>query len=316
MKKYLINLFVLFTILMCCSFTSSAKSENILLLRGESYRIPVQKQITWKSKDSSIAKVNTNGRVKGMGYGKTKIIGTDKKGRKYKYNVTVSNYKVVPTGNRRYPNKVKVQTPTGNKVYRVYNQVGFGNSYLTQRGCSHSSAAMVMSAYGKKYTPMDIHYGSANKKCSERYALKKLNKKVAVTGQSLSVYSISKILRNVGIKNHPVYRFTRREATREIENNLKQGKPILIMCHRKKVNGIKLANSYHFLVLVGIDPDGNAIVLNAAGGTVNTSQCTGKYKLPVKTLVKNHMWSCTGKKYKSFYFNGSENYGGYIVIDE
>ena len=301
---------------MCCPVMVGAKTYNIQILKGESYRPNIEKRITWKSKDSSIVKITSKGKFKGIGYGNTKVVGTDKKGRKYKYNISVSNYKVIPTGNRRYPNKVKVQTHSGNKTYKVYNQVGFGSSYLTQRGCSHSSAAIVMSAYGKDYTPYDIHYGSVNKKCSERHALKRLDKRVAVTGQSLSVYSISKILKNSGIKNHPVYHFTRKSATREIENNLRQGKPVLIICHRKKVNGIKLANSYHFLVLVGIDPDGNAIVLNAAGGTVNTSQSTGKYKLPVKTLVKNHMWSCTGKKYKSFYFNGSENYGGYIVIDE
>lgn len=300
------------------SFTSLAKTESITLLPKETYEVNIKNpaKMQWKSKDTSVAIVNSKGKIKGVGYGQTKIIGVNKNGEKYKLKVTVSNYKVIPTGNKKYSNKVKVLTPSGKKTYKVYNQTGFGSSYLTQRGCSHSSAAMIMSAYGLNYTPMDIHNGSVKTKCSERYALKKLKKKVAVTGQSLSVYSISKILKNAGIKNHPVYQFTRKGATKEIEDNLRQGRPVLIMCHRKKVDGIKLANSYHFLVLVGIDPDGDAIVLNAAGGTVNTSQCTGEYKLPVKTLVKNHMWSCTGNKYKSFYFNGSENYGGYIVIDE
>lgn len=129
-------------------------------------------------------------------------------------------------------------------------------------------------------------------------------------------YSISQILKNAGIKNHAVYKFTNAKATKEITANLQAGRPVIIMCSRKKVNGIKLANSYHMLVLAGIGKKGNAIVLNPANGSVNRSHCTGAFKLTVSKLVKNHMWSCTGSKYKSFYFNGAENYGGYIVIDE
>ena len=227
-----------------------------------------------------------------------------------------TSYKIKETGNKRYPKVVTVNTNGTQKKYKVYNQSGFNSSYLMQRGCAHSSAAIVMSAYGKKYTPYDIHYGSTNKKCSEKHALKKLNKRVAITGQSLSIYSISAILKNSGIKNRPVYKFNKKTAIKEITNNLESGKPVIIMCHRKKVKGVKLANSYHMLVLIGIDKKGNAIVLNPAGGTVNQSHCTGKFKLSVKQLVERHMWSCTGKHYKSFYFNGSQNYGGYILINE
>lgn len=227
-----------------------------------------------------------------------------------------STYKVKTTGNRKYPRTVTVKTNGIKKKYKVYDQTGFGSAYLSQRGCAHSAAAIVMSTYGKKYTPYDIHYGSVNKKCSERHALKKLDKRVAVTGQSLSIFSISKILKNSGIKNRAVYKYKEQTAVREITANLEAGRPVIIMCHRKKVKGVKLANSYHMLVLAGIDKKGNAIVLNPALGLVNKSHCTGKFKLTVKQLVKRHMWSCTGKKYKSFYFNGAANYGGYILIKE
>lgn len=227
-----------------------------------------------------------------------------------------SKYTVKVTGNKKCPRTVTVTTNGRKRTYRIYNQTAFDSSYLSQRGCAHTAAAIVMSAYGKKYVPPDIHYGSMSKKCSERYALKKLGKKVAVSGQSLSIYSISQILKNTGIKNHAVYKFTNAKATKEITANLQAGRPVIIMCSRKKVNGIRLANSYHMLVLAGIGKKGNAIVLNPANGSVNRSHCTGAFKLTVSKLVKNHMWSCTGSKYKSFYFNGAENYGGYIVIDE
>lgn len=227
-----------------------------------------------------------------------------------------STYKVKNTGKRKYPRIITVNTNGQKKKYKAYDQTGFNSAYLSQRGCAHTAAAIIMSAYNKPYTPYDIHYGSVNKKCSERYALKKNGKRAAVTGQSLSIFSISKILKNAGIKNHPVYKYKEKKAVKEITNNLERGQPVIVMCHRKKVKGVKLANSYHMIVLAGIDKKGNVIAINPAGGTVDRSHCTGDFKLTVKQIVHRHMWSCKGNKYKNFYFNGSDNYGGYIIIDE
>lgn len=227
-----------------------------------------------------------------------------------------STYTVKSTGKRQYPRVITVRTGGAKKTYKLYNQKGFSSTYLSKRGCAHTAAAIIMSAYGKNYTPRDIHYGSASKRCSERYVLKKLKKRVAVTGQSLSIYSISKILSNAGIKNRAVYKYSDKKAIREITNNLERGRPVIVMCHRKKVSGVKLANSYHMIVLAGIDKKGNVIALNPAGGTVNTSHSTGKFKLTVSQIVRRHMWSCSGSGYKSFYFNGAKNYGGYILINQ
>lgn len=227
-----------------------------------------------------------------------------------------STYNIKTTGKRQYPRTITVKTGEEKKKYKLYDQNGFGSGYLSQRGCAHTAAAIVMSAYGKSYTPYNIHYGSSGQKCSERYALKKLKKRVAVTGQSLSIFSISKILRNAGIKNRAVYEYNENTAIREITANLEKGRPVIVMCHRKRVKGVKLANSYHMLVLAGIDKKSNVIALNPAGGTVNTSHCTGKFKLTVKQIVRRHMWSCRGNEYRSFYFNDAKNYGGYIIIKQ
>ena len=320
MKKYLYT-FILFILLLSTPITVSAEKpvlnkSNVTILCGKTYKIKANQKVSWKSSDKNIISINSNGKITGKGYGTAIITATNEKGEKSVCKIIVKKYIVKNTGNKRYPKIVTIHI-SGKKyrTYKVYNQKGFGSSYLNQRGCSHSSAAMVMSAYGKNYDSLDIHNGSVNKKCSEQYALKKLNKKVAITGKSLSVYSVSQILNNSGIKCHPVYKYKNANAIKEITNNLNEGRPVLIMCSRKTVNGVKLAKSYHFLVLIGIDENGYAIVLNAAGGTVNTSHCTGAFKLTVKELVENHMWSCTGSGYKSFYFNGSKNYGGYIIID-
>ena len=316
MKK--ITLYILTFLLLFCFYCTPAyaKTTSYSVLQGKTIKIKnTKKNLKWSSSDKSIATVSKNGKVTGVKLGTCKIYAKTKKST-YTYKIIVSNYTVKKTGKRRYPNIVTINTPTGKKTYKAYSQVGFGSSYLCNRGCSHTAAAIVMSAYGKNYTPLDIHNGSVNKKCSERYAKRKLHMKVSVSNnKSLSVYSVSQILKNVGINNHPVFKYSNNSAIEEITNNLKAGRPVLIITHRKKVKGIKLANSYHFLVLIGIDGDGKAIVINPVGGVVNRSQCTGAYKIPVSQIVKNHMWSCTGKGYKNFHFNGTKNYGGYIVID-
>lgn len=320
MKKYLC-LFFTIALSFCISLNICAaapKLSNIKsnILYGKSFTIKANQKVTWKSSNKKVLTVSSSGKVKAVGYGTAKITATNKKGQTKSCKITVSQYIVKKTGNKKYPNIVYIYTKSGYKTYKVYNQTGFSSSYINNRGCSHSAACIVMSAYGKNYTPMDTHLGSVNLKCSERYALKKLGKKVAVTGYSMSVFSISQILNNTGIKCHPVYKYNNSSAIKEITANLEEGRPVLIMCHRKTVNGVKLAKSYHFIVLIGIDTKGYAIALNPAGGTVNQSHCTGAFKLSVENLVKNHMWSCTGSAYKSFYFNGAKNYGGYIIIDK
>ncbi len=322
MRKFLYSLILMVMLLAIPVTVSAAKPKlnktKIEILNGKSYKLKSNQKVTWSSSNTAIATVSSSGKVTGTGYGTAKITAVNKKGERRICTVKVKKYITKSTGNKKYPRTVTVHISGKTyKTYRIYNQVGFSNSYLSQRGCSHSSAAIAMSAYGYKYTPYNIHYGDVKTKCSQRYALKKLGKKPeAPNNRSLSVYSLSLILKNTGIKNHPVYKYSNSYAVKEITDNLNAGRPVIIMTHRKRVKGNKLANSYHFLVIVGIDENGKAIVLNPAGGTVNRSHCTGSYSMTVKQLVERHMWSCTGKEYKSFYFNGAKNYGGYIVIDQ
>lgn len=316
---------LLFMLALICSIVlwphttyAATKAKTYTVLQGKSIIIKdTRKNITWKSKNTKIAKVNKNGKVTGVSLGDTKIIATDKNNKKITYIIKVSNYTIKSLKNKKTPNKVTIQTVNGNKTYTVYNQVGYSSAYLNRRGCSFCAISTVCSAYGKNISPLSIHTASVNKKYSERYAIKTTKSKTSVSNnRSLSVYSVSAILNNIGIKNHAVYKFTLNNAEKEITENLENGKPVVVICHNKKVNGIKLANSYHFIVLIGLDKDGNCIVLNPAGGSVNKSQCTGEYHIPVRTLIKNHMWSCTGNKYKSFNFYERKSYGGYIVMDK
>lgn len=301
------------------SYAATKVKKSYTILQGKSITIKdTRKSLKWSSKNSDIAKVTKSGKVTGLKLGTTKVYATDKKGKKVTYTIKVTNYTVKKLNSRKTPYSVTIRTPNGlTKTYTVHNQTGYNSTYLCNRGCSFTAISTVCSAYGKKISPLSIHNGSVKQKYSERYAIKTTKSKTYVSNnRSLSVFSVSAILNNTGIKNHAVYKFTTDKAVSDITNNLNEGRPVIVICHNKKKSGIKLANSYHFLVVIGLDNDGNCIVLNPAGGTVNRSHCTGEFHIPVKQLVKNHMWSCTGNKYKSFNFSERKSYGGYIIIDK
>lgn len=210
---------------------------------------------------------------------------------------------------------VLVSQPTyhiGNKTYPLYSQKEWGDHYLEERGCGHTALSAVMFAYGIKHTPLEIHYGNEALTCSERYSGGSPS-----DNRSLSIYSIAKILNSVGIESRPVYTFKDNEAIQDIATALEDNRPVIVICNRKQSkDGVKLAKSYHFMVLVGIDDRGNVIAINPANGKINESHCTGAFHITVQQLVKDHMWSCTGTGYESFYFNGTENYGGYVVVEQ
>lgn len=296
--------------------TPKLNKTKIVLQYGATYQLEANQSVKWSSSKKKVATVSSSGKVKAIGYGTATITAKNKKGQKKTCKVIVQNYAVKKTNNKEYPNKITVYTNGKSKTYTVYNQKGYSNSWVNGRGCSACAISIVASAYGQTQTPMDIHYGAPDKKYSEQYALAKLGKKVAVNNKSLTIYSLTQMLKNTGIKCHAVYKYSNSKAIKEITANLKAGKPVIIISHNKKVNGNRLATYVHFLVVVGIDSEGKAIVLNPAGGTINQSHFTGAFKLTVSQLVKGHMWSCTGKNYKQFYYSSKKNAGGYILIDK
>lgn len=200
----------------------------------------------------------------------------------------------------------------GDKTYPLYSQKEWGDEYLKERGCGHTALSIVMSAYGVNYSPLEIHYGDEALTCSERHSGGSPS-----DNRSLSIYSVAKILNAVGIKARPVYTFSSINAVKDITATLKDKRPVIVMCNRKLSDeGVKLAKSYHFIVLIGIDDYGNVIAINPANGKINESHCTGPFGITVDQLVKDHMWSCTSTGYESFYFNETENYGGYVVVEQ
>ena len=297
--------------------TLKLNKTKVAIQYGNTYQLKANQKVTWTSSNNKIVTVSSSGKIKGVGFGSAKIIAKNKKGKTKTCNVIVQNYYITKTNKKEYPNIITIYTNGKPKTYTVYNQKGYSDSWIKNRGCSASAVAIITSAYGQKQTPKDIHYGTVDKQYSERYALKKLKKNVAINNnKSLTFYFLNQILNNSGVKSHAVYKYNKSKAIKEITANLKNGKPVIIICHNKKVNGNRLATYIHFLVLAGIDSNGKAIVLDPNGGGVNKSPHTGAFSLTVSQIVNRHMFSCTGNDYLQLYYKKTKNMGGYILIDE
>lgn len=264
-------------------------------------------EVTWKSSNPEVATVNSKGKVKAVGIGKARITAKTANGLKAVCTVTSKKYQV--SGR-----KVQVGTSNGTRTYYTYRQNEYG-TYYAQNGCVTTAVSIAASAYGKKYTPVQIHTGNANQKYSERYALKKMKASASLYGRAaLSVATASQILTDMGIQNKAVYTFKANKAVKEIKEHLKSGNPVIVKTNNRMYNGVRLANGHHALVLIGIDEDGYGIFINPVKGAVNYSHSTGRtFKIKIETLVKYHMSSPVGN-YKTPYVTSLNAAGGYILV--
>ena len=231
--------------------------------------------------------------------------------------VRVDSFSVEETGNKKYPRKVTVYYGENeSRTYRVYNKLSSKIKAIRSRGCSHSAIATVLSGYGISVTPEKIHTGSVKNKYSERYAWYRTERKSSKGSKPLTVYAISEILKNNGLSSKAVYKFTDKEAIKDITNNLKNGRPVIALINGRGFKDITFSNWFHFVVIAGIDEEGNVIILDSIGGRVNQTKKTGSYQISVETFVKKLMKSCQGNNYKKFYYKDARSYGGYVLIKE
>lgn len=257
--------------------------------------------VTWSSSNPKVAVVDGKGKVTIQGYGTAKITARTSNGKKAVCTVKGAKY-------TRSNGKLSIVTPEGVKKYKMYSQLKYGNYYRSY-GCVTTAVAIVASSYGKSYTPKSIHTGSAKAVYSERYALKKMKKdkdlKKWYGKAAISLRTASQILTDIGIPNQPVYKYNKSKAEKEIREHLKQGKPVIIKANTNRYHGIRLANSHHAIVLVGLDSKDQIIYVNP--GRVQT------YKIKLSTLLKHHMTPAKGD-YMTPYVTKINTAGGYILI--
>lgn len=264
-------------------------------------------KITWKSSNKKVVAVDARGNVTPLKTGTAVITVKTDNGKKAVCTVRVQQY--IISGRT-----VKIASPVGPNgvmTYHAYAQKDYGYGYYRSYGCVTTATAIVASAYGKNYSPVDIHAGSAKQKYSERYAVTKLGRTAELKAwygrAALSVRTASAILSNMGIENRAVYSYDRAEAMKEIREHLKEGKPVIIKANNNTYQGKRLANIHHAIVLVGIDPQDRVICISPNNPTYYTT-------ITLKTLMYHHVTPASGN-YNRAYMLEMRTAGGYILVD-
>lgn len=264
-------------------------------------------KITWKSSNTKVATVSSAGKVKLVGTGTAKITATTLNGKKATCTITSKAYSISN-------GKLSVGSKYGVRTYTLYGQYYYGSWYKNY-GCVTTAVSIAASAFGKNYTPKQIHEGSATAAYSERYAVSKMGASAALYGYTaISVRLASQILTDMGIPNTPVYSYTNSAAIKQITEHLAQGKPVIVKANNTKYGGVQIANAHHSMVLVGIDEKGNGIFIEPFNGSLNYAHGNGTYfSRTVTSFVKNHMTSATGNVYVP-YVTSLAAAGGYILV--
>lgn len=265
-------------------------------------------KVTWTSSNKKVATVSAKGKVTLVAPGTAKITARTKNGKKAYCTVKALQYTISGS-------TLKIATPDGIKTYHAYSQKTYsyvtGDYWYRHDGCVTTAISIVASGYGKTYSPVDIHAGSATKSYSERYAVTKMGKTAEMRtwygNTAISVRTASAILTNMGIENRAVYSYDRAKALKEIRSHLKEGKPVIIKANSNRYNGIRIANPHHAVVIVGVDASDRAICISPGSPQYYTT-------ITLPTLLYHHMTPASGN-YMSAYITDLRTAGGYILIE-
>lgn len=295
------------------SVRMSKKSATLMV--GKTLRLKARlspsrvkrKRVSWSSDNTAVAVVDGSGRVTVTGCGTARITAVTGNGKRAVCVVKGTSYTVGKS-------KITVMTQAGKRVYRRYSQTAY-RGYYPSYGCVTTAVSIAASAYGKSYTPKEIHKGKASKPYSERYAVRQMGGSTALTDKAaISVRTASQILNNLGIANQAVYTFTPEEAIAQISAHLKSGRPVIAKVNNKKVGGVRLANGHHAIVLVGMEESGRLTFINPVGAKVNYAHGSGNTcRLTLDELVRHHMSPASGN-YLGPYVTGLSGAGGYILV--
>ena len=160
-------------------------------------------------------------------------------------NTGNTTYSTSTTGEYGYDKIVK--DPISKREYKVYRQGAYGGS-IPSAGCSISSEAIVLSGYGINQTPQD----RAN----------------AVSYFPRSIADIANDMTGLNVPSTAYVTFNSgesvmQEAIRNIGNNLREGKPVIIL-----VRGSKYTSCAHYMALIGFNSQGKPVIADPAGGRV------------------------------------------------
>jgi hypothetical protein len=146
--------------------------------------------------------------------------------------------------------------------YRLYYQkssaLNKSNKYLKEHGCSTCALTTILRATVPElagYTPNQIRTKVIKKVAGSKVYKDNFSKKLDKQSP-ISLYGISVILTEYGVKHKYVYSYTKAGAKAELKKHLSNGDPVIFFSKGK----LYTKNGYaHAMLMLGLDKNGNAI---------------------------------------------------------
>lgn len=245
---------------------------------------------------------------------------TDTYGRKY------LSPKLPQTGLNEKTLTVEISDGDSSRIYPVFQQkagiYGGYSEYMTRHGCACCSLTTALAAFVENYADLTPDETITKVECRHFPAeiVQKNYGKIMARQMPVSLYGIAMILQKEGVACEYVGNFADDAAIEQIREHLYKGQPVIIETSRIRRKGRwicsffdkKYAGSYHTMILLGIDEEGQAVFTDSATRAWAGEQQRLK-RAELSELV-NYMFPQKNVQDTHLYFSRRKNTGGYILI--
>ncbi len=179
----------------------------------------------------------------------------------------IANSSGIYTGNVTYTNSgsglgYSRTVQSSGKTYKVYDQTSFSGK-IPSSGCSITSESIVLSGYRPElaYTPENMA-----KYCGYSYprSLNQIASDLTTLGVASTAYSISGSTTQIAEINITF----KKQAINNINTNLKEGKPVIILVTDSRVYANKYTRAAHYMVLTGFNNVGKPVIADPYGSRI------------------------------------------------
>lgn len=173
---------------------------------------------------------------------------------------------------------VEITDENFGRIYPVFQQkagiYGKYSEYMTRHGCACCSLTTVLAAFVDRYRELtpDRTISEAERKHFPEKVYEENYGKVMARQMPVSLYGISVILKKEGVSCQYIGNFEDVAAQTQIMEHLYKGKPVIIETSRMRRKGKRIvrffdkkyAGSYHTMILLGIDEEGQVVFTDSA----------------------------------------------------
>lgn len=245
---------------------------------------------------------------------------TDTYGRKY------LSPKLPQTGLNEKTLTVEISDGDSSRIYPVFQQkagiYGDYSEYMTCHGCACCSLTTALAAFVENYADLtpDETIRRVERKHFPADVVQKNYGKVMARQMPVSLYGIAAILKKEGVACEYVGNFADDAAIEQIREHLYKGQPVIIETSRIRRKGRwicsffdkKYAGSYHTMILLGIDEEGQAVFTDSATRAWAGEQ--QRLKRAELSELMTYMFPQKNVQDMHLYFSRRKNTGGYILI--